>query len=294
MRVSRPMSHPSPERRVLVVEDDEAERMALARLMRDEGFDVILAEDGEQALLVLEHQATPDLILLDLMMPRVTGWQVLQALERTPRLADIPVIVLTAFAARGGLPAGCRVLHKPLDREVLLAEAHALTRVPADAVAGGEGSEGQPSARWPTGSPISPSGFRRRLGRVLVIDDEHLIGQSLRRVLSTENEVVTVTDAIEALARLHAAERYDVVLCDLMMPIMDGIELHRRLSITYPEEAERMVFMTGGAMTARVDAFFRRVPNLLLDKPIDLDGLRALIERRVGSPLAAASGRGWI
>jgi hypothetical protein len=50
-----------------------------------------------------------------------------------------------------------------------------------------------------------------------------------------------------------------------------------------------MVFMTGGAMTARVEAFFQRVPNLLLDKPIDLDGLRALIERRVGAPSLAAS-----
>jgi CheY-like chemotaxis protein len=73
------------------------------------------------------------------------------------------------------------------------------------------------------------------------------------------------------------------------MPVMDGIELHRRLSLTCPEEAKRMVFMTGGAMTARVEAFFRRVPNLLLDKPIDLDGLRALIERRVGAPALAAS-----
>ena len=91
------------------------------------------------------------------------------------------------------------------------------------------------------------------------------------------------------LTRLEGGERYDVVLCDLMMPLMDGIELHRRLSLTCPEEAERMVFMTGSAMTARVEAFFRRVPNLLLDKPINLDGLRALIERRVGGYAEAAS-----
>jgi DNA-binding response OmpR family regulator len=58
----------------------------------------------------------------------MSGWQVLQAMERTARLADIPVIVLTAFDAGVGLPAGCRILHKPLEREVLLAEARALTR----------------------------------------------------------------------------------------------------------------------------------------------------------------------
>jgi DNA-binding response OmpR family regulator len=116
------------KRRVLVVDDDEAERAALADIMRADGYAVVLAEDGEQALAALDRDAPPALVLLDLMMPRVNGWQVLQAMERTTRLADIPVIVLTAFDARAGLPAGCRVLHKPLEREVLLAEARALTR----------------------------------------------------------------------------------------------------------------------------------------------------------------------
>jgi CheY-like chemotaxis protein len=274
------MSQTAPERRVLVVEDDEAERTALARVLREAGFDVALAEDGEQALLALEHHALPALVLLDLMMPRVTGWQVLQAMERTARLADIPVIVLTAFAARGGLPAGCRVLHKPFERDVLLAEVRALTQVPARAAADETTSEGEPSVRWPIGAPISPSGFRRRPGRVLVIDDEHLIGQALRRVLSTENEVVTVTEATEALARLNAGERYDVVLCDLGMPVMGGIEFHRRLALTLPDEADRIVFITGGALTPRAAAFFQRVPNLLMEKPLDVDGIRELIDRR--------------
>jgi CheY-like chemotaxis protein len=142
----------------------------------------------------------------------------------------------------------------------------------------------------PSIHPTTRSGTRvRRPGRILVVDDEPSLGEALNRLLSDENEVVVVGDAAAALARLEGGERYDVVLCDLMMPVMDGIELHRCLSLTCPAEAGRMVFMTGGAMTARVEAFFRRVPNLLLDKPIDLDGLRALIERRVGSPALAAS-----
>jgi CheY-like chemotaxis protein len=129
----------------------------------------------------------------------------------------------------------------------------------------------------------------RRPGRILVVDDEPLLSKALSRLLSDENEVVVVGGAAAALARLEGGERYDLVLCDLMMPLMEGIELHRRLSLTCPEKAERIVFMTGGAVTARDEAFFRRVPNLLLDKPIDLDGLRALIERRVAAPALAAS-----
>lgn len=131
------------------------------------------------------------------------------------------------------------------------------------------------------GNPSSRSGVHPRPGRVLVIDDEALLGEALRRTLGQDHQIVIVAEASEGLARLERGERYDVVLCDLMMPGMDGIEFHRRLSQTLPEEAARVAFITGGAITARVEAFFNRVSNLLLEKPIDIDGLRALIERRV-------------
>jgi CheY-like chemotaxis protein len=140
--------------------------------------------------------------------------------------------------------------------------------------------------------PPSSSGTRRRPGRVLVIDDEPLLGAAVQRALSRDNEIVVVSDAASALSRLQAGERYDVVLCDLMMPAMDGIEFYRQLSSTVPEEASRVVFITGGALTARVESFFRRVPNVLLDKPIDLDGLCALIERRVRGDAAAMPSAG--
>jgi CheY-like chemotaxis protein len=130
-------------------------------------------------------------------------------------------------------------------------------------------------------TPSGPSGTRLRAGRVLIIDDELFLGDALRRALGEDNHVEFVAEASEALARLRSGEHYDVVLCDLMMPSMDGIEFHRQLSEERPDEAARVVFITGGAITARVEAFFHRVPNLLLEKPVDLDGLRALIRRRV-------------
>jgi CheY-like chemotaxis protein len=125
------------------------------------------------------------------------------------------------------------------------------------------------------------SGTRhRRPGRVLIVGDDALALGAMARVLSSKHEVVMASSAIEALERLEAGERYDVVLCDLMMPVMDGIELHRRLASSLPSEAERIVFFTGEVVIARVEEFFRKVNNLLLLRPVDVEGLRALIERR--------------
>jgi CheY-like chemotaxis protein len=126
------------------------------------------------------------------------------------------------------------------------------------------------------------------VGRVLVVDDEAALCTVLRRALSDEFEVVVTTDARVALARLLSGERFDVVLCDVTMPSMDGIEFYEALGATNAAEANRIVFMTGGTLTPREDAFFAQVSNLLLEKPFELEGLRALIERRIEGPAVQA------
>jgi CheY-like chemotaxis protein len=114
---------------VLIVDDDEAVRTAVADVLREEGFEVSEAQDGEQALAML-RRSPPDVVLLDLMMPRVDGWQVVEAMRSSPPLANVPVMVLTAFNARVGLPVDCHVLHKPLERDVLISEIRALAGTP--------------------------------------------------------------------------------------------------------------------------------------------------------------------
>ena len=88
--------------------------------------------------------------------------------------------------------------------------------------------------------------------------------------------------AKEALALCEAGEKFDLILCDLMMPIMTGVELHTELSRTAPDQAERMVFLTAGAFTPRARAFLDEVPNARLDKPFELATLRALVQERLG------------
>ena len=115
-------------------------------------------------------------------------------------------------------------------------------------------------------------------GRILVVDDEPMIGLAIRRTLQREHEVVTLTSAREACARLKGGERFDLVLSDLMMPEMSGVELHQELSRLSPELAARMVFLTGGAFTPYARSFLSEVQNHRLEKPFSAEELRGLVQ----------------
>jgi PAS domain S-box-containing protein len=127
----------------------------------------------------------------------------------------------------------------------------------------------------PPSAPVS--GPRR--GRVLIVDDEPLLRMSLRALLGSDHDVTTATSAREVLDRIAGGDRFDVLLCDLMMPEMTGMDLYDRLSEVAPDQATRMIFLTGGVFTTRAQAFLERVPNLCLEKPFSIDGLRAVIQK---------------
>src|SRR5262249_14332046 len=115
----------------------------------------------------------------------------------------------------------------------------------------------QPSPPPPRRS-LRPAARRRR---VLLIDDDQLVAGTVRRALGTEHHVTALLPAQAALDRIAAGERYDVILCDVMMPSMTGIEFHDRLSRELPEQAERIVFLTGGAFTSTARTFLDEVAN---------------------------------
>lgn len=124
---------------------------------------------------------------------------------------------------------------------------------------------------------------------VLVIDDEPAIGLVLKRTLR-EHEVTVVTSAPAALALLAAGRSFDVILCDIMMPQMSGMEFYAELSQRFAHLAPRVVFVSGGAFTPAAHAFMDKVPNERIEKPFDPKAVRELVQRvlREG-PLGAAS-----
>jgi len=105
----------------MVVEDDEAIRETLRVALEMEGYVVFCAEDGREALETLPRIPRPCLILLDLMMPVMNGWELAEALAADEALATIPVVVVTAFADRAAKVKKARgLLKKPVQLDVLL------------------------------------------------------------------------------------------------------------------------------------------------------------------------------
>jgi len=118
-----------------------------------------------------------------------------------------------------------------------------------------------------------------RTARLLVVDDEAALAMALTKVLERDHEVTAVTEGRAALDLLLAGDRFDVVLCDVLMPGVSGIDLYRELERDRPEIAQRIIFMSGASSMPRVAEFFSAISNERIDKPVDLANLRALIRQ---------------
>jgi len=125
---------------------------------------------------------------------------------------------------------------------------------------------------------VNPSSTR---GRVLIVDDDANVAKALARILRVRHDVDICLAAREALAKLQGGARFDVIFCDLMMPEMTGIELFTELQTVVPDQAAKIVFLTGGAFTARAREFIDRVQSRCLAKPFDSRYVLALVDTAV-------------
>ncbi len=126
-----------------------------------------------------------------------------------------------------------------------------------------------PASNVEVASPVAGAPSPSPRGRVLVVDDEPALLRSLRAMLGTDHEVVTASSGQEALEVLRDDARFDVVLTDLMMPIVTGMDLYDAIRHAHPEMERRIVFMTGGAFTPRAREFLATVPNRCMEKPFE-------------------------
>ncbi len=123
---------------------------------------------------------------------------------------------------------------------------------------------------------VTPLTDQLQRGRILIVEDEAALAHVLRRILS-DHDVDVVEDGRAALARILDGDRFDVILCDVMMPHMTGIEFHAELSRHDQEQARRFAFMTGGTLTPDAATFLDAVPNPVLAKPFGADHVRSVV-----------------
>jgi adenylate cyclase len=188
---AKPISH-ARTNRVLVIDDDATVRDLMRRYLSREGFDVVTAAGGREGL-EFARELRPSVITLDVFMPDMDGWSVLQALKQDADLRGIPVIMMTiSDEKQKGITLGASgYLTKPVDRTQL---AQLLYR------------------------------FKTAVPRALVVEDNLTDSEMMRRLLVGEGwEVMVASNGREALERLKS-EHPNLILLDLMMPEMDGFE----------------------------------------------------------------------
>jgi CheY-like chemotaxis protein len=127
----------------------------------------------------------------------------------------------------------------------------------------------------PPTEPLPTTASRTSRLRILVVDDDPLVRTAVGRCLA-EHQVTLAASAEAAMDLLDAGERYDLILCDLMMPDMNGMDLHSLLRRELPEQGRRMIFLTGGVLTSEA-ADFVSADHIVVDKPFSPRRLRELV-----------------
>lgn len=129
---------------------------------------------------------------------------------------------------------------------------------------------------WPDMTPEGP-------WRLLLIDDEPLIAVLVARMLGPAYAVTRAASGEVALEWLARGDAYDLLLCDLMMPGLTGMDVHARLQAEGSPHVDKMVFLTGGAFVGDAGQFLARVSNPCLEKPFLAEELRAVVREALRS-----------
>jgi signal transduction histidine kinase/CheY-like chemotaxis protein len=240
---------------VLVVDDDPAVHDVLAATLGKEGYQITHAKDGIEALSIMRKHP-PDIVTLDVMMPKLDGWSVLGVMKSEAQLAHIPVIMLTIVDHRNlGFSLGAsEYMTKPIDRNRLLAL-------------------------------IQKFAASKRDGTVLVIDDDVDVRAMVKSTIEDVGmQTAEVANGQAALDWLLANPQPALVLLDLMMPKMDGFEFLERVRQNPQFFDLPIVVLTAKDLTDNERSFLAERTLLVLSKsaqPIS----------KLGFALAAIAGR---
>lgn len=278
---------------IILVVDDIVENVAVLAEILSDGFDVRFATSGPEALALIAR-SPPDLILLDVVMPDMDGYQVCALLKRDPETRDLPVIFVTArddaASESRALAAGAvDFIHKPVNRDVVRArvglqvalrsreletrELHArLDALLAQRIGTPAGSPAGSPARA-SAAALATTGACAQVvpgARILVAEDNPISRMMIVAQLEQAGCVVdTAHDGAAAVDMVRGNPRYDLVLMDLLMPAMDGLDATREIRKLPHGDDLPVLAMNPGPVEQDRERCLDAGMNDLLAKPLD-------------------------
>jgi two-component system, cell cycle response regulator len=269
--------------KIMIVDDELLNVKLLAAKLSTDGYSIMTAGDGESALGKIKDEL-PDLILLDIMMPGMDGYEVTARLKDDPCTAGIPVVLVTALTGEAekkkGLDAGAdEFINKPINYPELEARVYSLLRLKEyqEQLGARQQSESIMVSGRDDRSCLDPNTTADDLPTVLVVEDDSTSAKLISSCLAgIPCQIETAANGEDAL-RIIAAKKVDVVLLDLMLPSMDGYQVCRTLKgqeATFPIQVVMITNLDD--IRSKLDGIEAGTDDFLI-KPVNKDELQARI-----------------
>jgi putative nucleotidyltransferase with HDIG domain/PAS domain S-box-containing protein len=257
----------SEKAKVLIVDDVSENLHAMMNILRDQ-YAVVAATNGEKALEIASHIPQPDLILLDIKMPGMDGYEVLRHLKAAPATSCIPVIFVTALSessdeAKGLMMGAADYITKPVNPDLL--KLRVLTQL-----------ELYRYRRKPVSMHTSEE-IATAQKTILVVDDVPENVHELIAALSDEYRVIAAINGKKAIEIVEGSSPPDLILLDILMPEMDGYEVCRLIKSTHKGNRIPIIFLSViDEAVEKVRGFSIGAADYIT-KPFDIDEVRARV-----------------
>ena len=273
--------------RALVVDDNATNQRVLLGMLRHEGVEVEVASSGDEALRALQtaaRKAAPfGVVVTDVQMPGMDGFELVRRMRDDNALAGTPVVMATSGSRRGDIARSgelrvSAVLTKPLSRREF-------TKAVQGALNGGQRPGGDPGRR------IQPAD--RHL-RVLVAEDNPINQEVARAMLARRGHAVDVVENGRLAVEASARNDYDVILMDIQMPELDGLDATKEIRRRRPSGRPRIVALTANVLPGERERCLANGMDAYLAKPFAARDLFEVLEGEspvAASPTASAQSR---
>lgn len=264
--------------RILIVEDNEMNRDMLSRRLERRGYTTLLAIDGETGI-DMARLERPDLILMDMSLPGIDGWEATRLLKADPNMCKIPIIALTAHAMSDdrdrSISAGCDDYDtKPVDINRLLAKiehwlsASGVNKPAVDA----------PAVLTEVAAEAPPLSSVPAVAKILLVEDNEMNRDMLSRRMSRRGyEVITANDGEQGV-NLALTTIPDLILMDMSLPGLDGWEATRLIKTSPDTSSIPIIALTAHAMSTDREKAVQAGCDDFDTKPVEIDRLLIKID----------------